>query len=175
MEVFRGARSYDLSSPFARTGGPKTAHIRTITQRTAIEENGTPKFGETSKSKLTLGELEPLASALLTVLLALMLARVTGQKACRLQLAAQLRIELDQSARDAEPGCSRLAGDTAAIGQDQNIEAVRHFGEQQGLANVGAGRFVRKVIVKWPVVDRDLAFTGTQEHTRGGGFAAAGC
>ncbi len=47
---------------------------------------------------LPLGELEPLAGALLTVLLAFTLARIAGQETGLLQGAAKLSVELNQSA-----------------------------------------------------------------------------
>src|SRR6187200_801716 len=58
---------------------------------------------------LSLAELEPGAGTLLTVLLALLLARIAGQKACRLQPVAQLTVVLEQGARDAVPDRSGLA------------------------------------------------------------------
>src|ERR1700744_4901175 len=56
-------------------------------------------------SALALAELEAFASALLSVLLALFPARVAADQSFALELLPQFRIELHQSARDAELHC----------------------------------------------------------------------
>src|SRR5258708_3825439 len=122
---------------------------------------------------LTLGELEAFAGALLPVLLTLVLARVTRQQTQFLQLAAQLDIEIQQRARDAQLGRSGLTGGPAAIGGDQNIELVGCFGGEQRLAHDCARRFARKIMFEGAAVDGDLAFAGPQKHTRHRGLAAA--
>src|SRR6188472_2262110 len=76
---------------------------------------------------LTFGELEPFASALLAVLLALVLAGVAGQEAELLQPRPQFGVELHQSSRDAQTGGARLTGDSAAVGKDQQVELVGGF------------------------------------------------
>jgi hypothetical protein len=123
---------------------------------------------------LPLRELEALAGALLTVLLSLMCASIARKQAEPLQFPAELRIKFNQCAGNAEAGGAGLSADPAAIGEDQDIEAVSQLGSEQRLAHVSAGRFVCKIVFKRPVVDRDLTFTGPQEDTRGGSLAASG-
>jgi len=103
-----------------------------------------------------------------------MLASITGQKAALLQLCAQLRIELDECAGDAEASRTSLTADAAPIRKDQDVEAIRQFGEQQRLTNIGASGFVRKIVLKRAMVNGDLAFSGAQKDTRGRSLAAAG-
>ena len=68
---------------------------------------------------LPLGELEPLTCALLTVLLALVLAGIAGQETELLELAAQFGVELHQGPCDTETGCAGLACEAAAVGADE--------------------------------------------------------
>src|ERR1700733_6957997 len=81
----------------------------------------------TEKNPLPLGELEPLASALLAVLLALVLPRIACQKTRFLQGTTQFGVELHQGAGNTEFDCPCLASCAAAVCQNQHIEAVRHF------------------------------------------------
>src|ERR1700721_774935 len=68
--------------------------------------------------KLSFGELEPLARTLLTILLALVRARVAGQKPQLLQPGPQLRIELHQSPGNAEASRAGLSVNAAAISEN---------------------------------------------------------
>ncbi len=61
------------------------------------------------RSPLPLAELEALAGAGLSVLLAFLLAGVAGQEPGRLEALAQLAVELEQGARDAVADGARLA------------------------------------------------------------------
>src|ERR1039457_956995 len=70
--------------------------------------------------RLALGELEPFASALLSVLLPFVLAGVPGQESELLELAAQFGVELDQGAGDAKPGRAGLARQPAATGENEH-------------------------------------------------------
>jgi hypothetical protein len=126
------------------------------------------------KDVLPFGELEALASAFLTVLLPLMLTRIARKKAETLQFASELGIKFNQGTRNAEPGGPSLPADPTAMGEDQDIEPVCSLRGEQRLAHIGAGRLAYEVILKRPVIDGDLTFTGPQENTRGGGFAPAG-
>src|SRR5580704_4675780 len=87
--------------------------------------------------KLALGELEALARALLSILLALMLARVAPHHAEFLQLGAQLNVELQQRPRDSQLGRAGLAGWPAARGGDQDVELVGGLRRQQRLPHDG--------------------------------------
>ena len=90
--------------------------------------SGLMNNGSRPSAELALGELEPLAGALLPILLALMLARIACQVAHALQLPAQFEIEIAQGASDAQTDRASLTCDTAAIGQYQNVELLRRFG-----------------------------------------------
>ena len=88
---------------------------------------------QTSRGTLTFGELEPLARALLPVLLPLMLPRIAGQKAELLQLRPQFHIEFHQGSGDAQTDRARLTGDAAAGREDQQVELVGGLSGRQRL------------------------------------------
>src|ERR1700743_4010059 len=68
----------------------------------------------TQQPRLALAELEPLAGALLPVLLALLDARIAGEQTFGLQRFAQLDVELKESAGDAHLHRIGLGADAAA-------------------------------------------------------------
>jgi len=113
---------------------------------------------------LSFGELEPLAGALLSVLLSFVRARVAGQKAELLQPGPQFRIEFHQGPGNAQTGRARLAGNPAAIGEDQQIELIRGLGGRQRLPHQGARTLRGKVILERAAVNFDLALAGPQEN-----------
>src|SRR6476646_8192453 len=80
---------------------------------------------------LAFAELEALARALLSVLLALLDARVARQEAFLLQLRPKLEVVLDERARDAEAQRARLASDAAAGDRRQHVELIGRFGQGQ--------------------------------------------
>src|SRR4051794_11143247 len=90
--------------------------------------------------RLTLAELEALASALLAVLFALFLTRVTAHKAFSLHLGAQLRVELLKSAGDAHADSATLCGDSTATASDDDVKAGGSLGKhKRGLSNDALG------------------------------------
>src|SRR5579872_2770330 len=109
---------------------------------------------------LAFGELEPLARALLAVLLALVLARISSQEAKLLEPGPQFRVELHQGPRNTQTDRARLAGDTAAIGKNHDIELLHGLGRQQRLPDHGAQALGREIIVERAPVHLDLALTG---------------
>src|SRR5215471_5451122 len=113
---------------------------------------------------LTLGELEPLAGALLTVLLALMTTRVASQEAEFLEFSAQFRVELHQCTGNPQTGSARLARDTAAACQNHNVKLVQGLGGSQRLPDRGARRLGREVVLKRAIVNLDVALAGTQKY-----------
>src|SRR5579884_1151215 len=126
-----------------------------------------PRKGAVSSvERLAFRELEALARALLTVLLTFVRSRIASQQTRLLQARPQLRVDLDQRARDSQPDGACLSGRTAAVGENQNIELVRHFGCEQRLARNRARRFVGEIMLERPAVHRDLALTGSQEDAR---------
>jgi len=129
---------------------------------------------EKKRTQLPLGELEPLACALLAVLLALMFPRVTSQQAGFLERSTQFGIELDQSARDTQLDRTSLTGNATSICEDQHVETIRHFNRQERLPDRHATRFGRKVVFQGTAIDRDLARSGPEEHTSNATLAAPG-
>src|SRR5258708_2664768 len=98
--------------------------------------------------KLALRELEPLASALLTVLLTLNLTGVASKKSQFLQLGSQFDIELQQSPSNSQLGGSGLTRGTAAGRVNQDVELVGSFGGQQGLPHNGTRCIAWEVVLK---------------------------
>ena len=135
-----------------------------------------PAAGLNGKRKeiLAFGKLEAFAGALLAVLLSLMCASIARKKTELLELASQLGIKFDESAGDTEARRARLACNTAAIGEDRDVETFCRLRCKQRLADIGSSRFTHKIIFKGPVINRDLAFTGAQKYARGGRLAAPG-
>jgi hypothetical protein len=124
--------------------------------------------------KLAFRELEPLASALLSVLLALVLAGVTGEEAGLLELRAKFPIEFDQGARDSETDCVSLTSHAAAMGKNQDVELFCHLGDEKRLPNRDAQGFGREVVVERTPVDGNIALAGPEKYTRNRRFAATG-
>src|SRR3954447_20023944 len=122
---------------------------------------------------LPLGELEPLTCALLSVLLALVLAGIAGQETELLELATQFGIELNQCPCDAETGRAGLACEAAAVGEDQHIEFVGRFRCQERLTHHSPGGLGGEILVPSAAVDGDGALAGTQKNAGNGGLPPA--
>src|SRR5579883_1978078 len=122
---------------------------------------------------LTFGELEPLAGALLTVLLPLVCARVASEEAEFLQTRTQFGVELHQSSCNTKTGSARLAGHAAAIRQNEEIELFHGFGSRERLPHHGARTFRRKIILEGAAIDLNLALTRAQKYARHRAFSAA--
>ncbi len=111
------------------------------------------------KKRLTFGELETLAGALLTVLLPLMFTSVAREETELLQFRTQFGVKFDKGTGNPETRGTGLAGYSAAVGENHNIETLRELHRQQRLPNVGAGRLICKIIIERPVIDRNLALS----------------
>src|SRR5690349_20475002 len=120
-------------------------------------ENRTKDNGAHEPQLLPFRELEPFTRALLSVLFAFVRARVPRQKSELFQLGPQLGIEFQQRSGDSKPGRARLAGQPAAIGENEDVELVRYFSGEERLADDSARRFTDKILFEGPSVDRDLA------------------
>src|SRR5205085_2796733 len=83
------------------------------------------------KTFLALTELEALTGALLSVLLSLFSARITGHHALSLERLAQFGIKQHQSAGDPKTHRISLSGDSAARNVSKHIEAGRGLGERE--------------------------------------------
>ena len=101
-----------------------------------------------------------------------MCACIARKKSELLQLAAQFGIELDQRPGNTKARGPGLPGDAPAMREDHNVEPLCHFGREQRLPNIGACRFTDEIILKGPVIDCNLAFSGTQKYPRSRGLAA---
>src|SRR5512135_80184 len=121
---------------------------------------------------LPLRELEPGAGAALTVLLALLHARVAREEAGLLECPAELAVEEAERAGDPVADRAGLARAPAALDERDDVELVARLGELQGLADDHLEHVVRKVVLEGAVVDLDRSLAGTEEHA-GDGFLAA--
>src|SRR5881397_3328533 len=81
-----------------------------------------------------------------------------------LEPLAQFTIELHQSASDSQTRRAGLAGNTAAVGENQHIELIGRLGCEQRLAHRNALRFGLKIRIERPAVHFDLTLAGSQEH-----------
>src|SRR3569833_630175 len=126
-----------------------------------------------SRKRLTLAELESLACALLTVLLALLDASVAGQQAFGLERLPQLRIELDQCTGNAHLHCVCLRGDSTATNSGDHIEARCEFNDQEGHLGGNAQLLGNEVLVECLAVDFPLTGDRTQENAGDRRFAAS--
>src|SRR4051794_1658565 len=123
---------------------------------------------------LALGELRPLAGLLEAGLLALLDARVARQEAAALELAAQVRIGVEQRAADAVAQRARLRGDAAALHAGHDVHAVRVADRLERLADVALEGRAREEDVERAAVDRVPAGARQEDHARDRGLALAG-
>src|SRR6185436_16026103 len=87
---------------------------------------------------LSFTELEALPRSGHSVLLPLLGARVARQEAFGLERFAELGVVFDQRTCDAQPHGARLARHAAATNRGEDVELVRHLGQEQRLADLGA-------------------------------------
>src|SRR5215471_13593777 len=122
-------------------------------------------------SRLALGELEPLARARLTVLLALLGARVTRDESGFLERRAELAVDFAERAGDAVLDGIGLAGEAAATDVDVHVVTAAGLGQLERLHDDHAGGRAAEVIVHRTIVDRDLARPLGHPHARDGVLA----
>src|SRR5215207_3659899 len=111
-------------------------------------------------SCLALAELEALARASQTVLLALLHPRVGSEEAVLLESLAQLEVVAAERARDAEPDRAGLAVDATAGDRGEHVEALAGLGQHQRPAHVHAQLLGREELLELTVVHRDDARAG---------------
>src|SRR5690348_1022888 len=111
--------------------------------------------------RLALGELEARASALLSVLLALLHARIAREETGLLEALAQLEVVDLQRARDAVADRAGLAARAAAVHRDDDVELVDRLRQRQRLLDDHLEHFVAEVVIERPAVDRDRARSRT--------------
>src|SRR4029079_9205839 len=113
---------------------------------------------------LSLTALEPLARSFLSVLLALLDARIARQEARLLQPLPQLDVVLNQRARDPKPQRAGLSCDAAARDGREHIELVRGFGDCERLLDLGAERFGGEGLFERLAIHDHAAITGPEKY-----------
>src|SRR5262245_5764252 len=69
---------------------------------------------------------------------------------------------------------ARLTCNAATGDGDADVELARHLQHFERLAHDHAAGLAAEELIERPVIDDDLAVTGLQVNTRGGGLSAAG-
>src|SRR5260370_41611443 len=116
--------------------------------------------------KLTLRELEALARAFLSVLLAFLHSRIARQKSVLAQRRAQLWIKSRNRTRQSHAHRASLSAYAAAMRRHHHVHLVRDIRELQWLARVMLPRVVWKILFHCPAGDGELARAPTQETAR---------
>src|SRR5205814_4538276 len=123
----------------------------------------------------TLAELEAAPRALLSVLLALLDARVPGEEPRLLEALAQLQVELAQRARDTVAQRARLGNGPAPGEGGHHVELLGRLRDREGLLGQHLQRLVpAEVVVERRVVEADLAGAGAQPYAGDRRLALAG-
>src|SRR5215213_2061957 len=133
-----------------------------------------PNSRRATEGKLALRELRPLAGLLEAGLLALLRACVTREEAAALELATQVRIGLEQGARDAMAQRAGLRRDAAAVELRDHVHARLVSDRLKRLADVALERGAREKVVERLAVDDVLAGARLERHARDGRLALAG-
>src|SRR5680860_281416 len=139
----------------------------------------TPSVPKSLRSVVTsapsaLAELRALASLLQTGLAPLLGARVAGQEAAPLELAAQLGVDLGQRPGDAVADSAGLAADAAAVDPDPHVDAVLVAGDHEWLDSRRLVQGAGEELLDRATVDDDLATAGKQGHAGDRVLAFAG-
>lgn len=106
---------------------------------------------------LTLAELEATASTRLAGLFAFLHARVACKEAALLERGTQGGFDHDKRTADRMADCTRLAVETAAVGEYFDVEIVMLGDRADGLQRVVAKIFGWQVILDRATIDHDFA------------------
>src|SRR5258706_14408410 len=123
---------------------------------------------------LPLRELEALARALLSVLLAFFNTRIAGNQSGLLQSGPQVDVIFNQAACDAVANRSCLTGRATAGHVDQHVELGRGFRQVKRLTNNHPVCFVGKVRLESFSVDQEIACTRSQIDSSGRSLSPPG-
>src|SRR6185295_14774922 len=138
----------------------------------------TPRTPSVPKSvrvrSLALRELRALAGLLEAGLLALLHARVAREEAAPLELGAEVRVRVDQRARDAVAQGAGLGADAAAVHRGDDVHARLVADRLERLADRALQRVAREEDVERLAVDRVRAVARLEDHARHRGLALAG-
>src|SRR5690349_17565837 len=115
-------------------------------------------------TKLTLGELESLARALLPVLLAFLHAGIARQKSVGPQRRPQLRIEPRNRSRQPHAHRAGLPAHAAAVRGHYDVHLFDKARELQRLGGFVLPGMIREILPHGPVVHGELARTCAKEH-----------
>src|SRR4029077_526775 len=116
--------------------------------------------------RLALGELEALACALLSVLLAFLHSGIARQKPVLAQRRSELRVVTRDRPRQAHAYRACLSAHAAAMRRHDNIHLVGDIGELQRFDRVMLPRVIRKILLHRAAVNLELTRPRTQEHAR---------
>ena len=124
--------------------------------------------------RLALGELEALAGTGLTGLFALLHAAVARHAAGLLERGARGFVRRDERAGEAVADRARLAGDSAALGEHDDVDLLHVVaGDCDGLLQVVAERLGGDVLLDRDAVDSPNALAFNEIHAGGRRLAAA--
>src|SRR5512146_1759130 len=125
------------------------------------------------RGSLPLAELEALAGARASVLLALDGARIARDEPRLLQDRPELRVQLAQRAGDAVADGARLAREAATPRGDEHVELAHLVDQLERLDQDHLRRLAAEVRVERPAVDGDVAGPWSEAHARDGLLATA--
>src|SRR6185503_14755401 len=124
--------------------------------------------------RLALAELEALARASHTVLLAFLGARIARQQPRLAQRRPEFLVELDERAGNTEANRAGLAGDAAACRRREHVKTLHHLGDDERLANDETVSLGREARLERALVDGDGARSRAKKNACGRGLAPAG-
>src|SRR5258706_1031031 len=136
-------------------------------RQSKIGNRRSPKF-------LSLRELETLARALLSVLLAFFNTRIAGNQSGLLQSGPQVAVIFNQGACNAVANRPCLTGRAAAGHVDQHVELGRGFRQVKRLTNNHPVCFVGKVRLESFSVDQEIACARSQIDSSGRSLSPPG-
>ncbi|KFM83852.1 hypothetical protein DJ90_5621 [Paenibacillus macerans] len=114
---------------------------------------------------LTFRELRRATSGFETVFLTFFHPRVTSQEACFFQRRTEFRIRFEQSAGNPVTDCAGLAGNTAAMSDNDNVVVAERFRQSQRLFYDQLQRFQTEIIVDIAFIDDNASFTRYKANT----------
>src|SRR5665213_593559 len=153
-----------------------TARPSRYARSTVISSLARPRIPSVPKrtGMTPLGVLRSLARLFETVLLGLLLTRVTREQSGLLERGTNTFVELQQRTRDTESQGASLTGDAASFDGGVDVVGLLRVDETKWLHHHLAVRRGGEVVVECTRVDRDRAGARTKTNARDGLFAAAG-
>src|SRR3954451_12973265 len=177
----RGRTAPDAERAWSTTARPRASASSAVSSSPATPRTpSVPNRRRGMAGTLTLGELRPLAGLLQAGLLALLHPGVAGEEAAALELAAEVRVGLEQGPGDAVAQGAGLGGLAAAVdaGDDVHPGLVAHGLER--LADRPLQRGPREVVVERAVAplalgagQREVAVAGLEVDAGHGALALA--